>query len=72
MGINSSSLPSQPIVAQGNRNYYGLGVQGDTYRIYASDALDFIQRSNVYIFDMNGNEKSFFKAGTNANGFWFE
>lgn len=72
MGINSSGLPSQPIIPQGNRNYYGLGVQGDGYRIYASDALDYIQRSNVYIFDMNGNEKSFFKAGIIANGFWFE
>ncbi|MBA3665607.1 MAG: hypothetical protein H0W61_15585 [Bacteroidetes bacterium] len=72
MPISASSLPATPLIQKGNRTYYGLGINRNDYTIYASDALDYIQRSNVYIFDASGNEKTFFKAGINANSFYFE
>lgn len=72
MPITATALPASPLVAKGNRTYYGLGVNPHDFTIYASDALDYIQRSNVYIFDAAGNEKSFFKAGINSNSFYFE
>ncbi|MCW3075711.1 MAG: hypothetical protein JWO32_320 [Bacteroidetes bacterium] len=72
MDINSLAIPPDPIIPKGNRSYYGLGINPNDYTIYASDALDYIQRSVVYIFDASGNEKSFFKAGINSNSFYFE
>lgn len=65
-------VPSSPLVAQGSKNFYGLGVNPNDYSIYVSDALDYIQKSNVYVFDGNGNQKTVFKAGINANSFYFE
>jgi hypothetical protein len=59
-------------VSGNNRVYYGLGVNPRDYTIYAADALDYVQRSNIYIFDNNGNQLSFFKAGIISNGFYFE
>jgi YVTN family beta-propeller protein len=70
--ITHTVLPSSPVIPKGNRTYYGLGINPNDFTLYASDALDYIQRSNVYIFDMNGNEKSFFKTGINSNSFYFE
>ncbi|MDX2173706.1 MAG: hypothetical protein SFY56_11345 [Bacteroidota bacterium] len=72
MSISSSSLPQTPIIAQGNKNFYGLGINPNDYTIYASDALDYIQKSNIYVYDINGNLKQNFKAGLISNGFYFE
>jgi hypothetical protein len=72
MPINFGALPSSPFIPKGSRIYYGLGVSPINYRIYAADAVDYNQRSNIYLFDVNGNEKGNFKAGVNANGFFFE
>ena len=72
MSISDMTLPVTAFVLKGTRNYYGLGVNPGNYTLYASDALDYVSKSNIYIFDMNGTEKSFFKAGINANSFYFE
>jgi DNA-binding beta-propeller fold protein YncE len=72
MGMGDASLPAAPFISKGSRNYYGLGIDPNTYQVYAADALDYVQRSNVYIFDANGSQKSFFKAGIISNGFYFE
>jgi hypothetical protein len=70
--ISSATLPQTALVSGNNRVYYGLGVNPRDYTIYAADALDYVQRSNIYIFDNNGNQLSFFKAGIISNGFYFE
>jgi hypothetical protein len=72
MAISEINLPSSSFINKGNKNFYGLGVNPNDYNIYAADALDYSQKSNIYIFDSYGNEKSVFKAGINANGFYFE
>ncbi len=72
MGIGDAALPSATFIPGNARNYYGLGINPNDYSIYASDALDYSQKSNIYIFDMKGNQKQVFKAGINANGFYFE
>ncbi|MFO0357939.1 MAG: DUF5074 domain-containing protein [Sphingobacteriaceae bacterium] len=73
MGIAELNLPSAAFIPKGTKNYYGLGVHPTTHDIYASDALDYIQRSNIYIYNANnGTQKHTFKAGINANGFYFE
>lgn len=72
MAISETVLPANPFIAKGNRNFYGLGVNPNDNNIYAADALDYSQRSNIYIYSPVGNEKAVFKAGVNANGFYFE
>jgi len=60
-------------VPKGNKNFYGLGIHPITHDIYASDALDYIQKSNIYIYSSaTGAEKRNFKAGFISNGFYFE
>jgi hypothetical protein len=70
--ISSTTLPNVALVPANNRVYYGLGVNPKDYTIFAADALDYVQRSNIYIFDNKGNQLSFFKAGIISNGFYFE
>jgi len=72
MPVNSASIPSTAFIDKVNKTFYGLGINPNDYTIYASDALDYIQKSNIYVYDMNANQKTFFKAGTNANSFYFE
>lgn len=72
MPIESTALMNTPIIPKGTKNFYGLGINPNDYSIYVSDALDYMQKSNIYIYDVNGNQKSFFKAGIISNGFYFE
>lgn len=72
MPIASTSLPASPFIPKGNKVFYGLGINPNDYTIYASDALDYIQKSVIYIYDSNGNQKSFFNAGINSGNFYFE
>ncbi len=53
-------------------NYYGLAVNPKTGDVFASDALDYIQRSKVYMYESNGSVKGNFLAGINASGFCFD
>ncbi|MES2679126.1 MAG: DUF5074 domain-containing protein [Bacteroidota bacterium] len=70
--ISAGALPQTPFIPANGRNFYGLGVNPESNTLYAADALDYVQRSNVYLFDMKGNQLSFFKAGIISNGFYFE
>jgi len=40
--------------------------------VYAADVLDYVQRSQIYIYDTKGKQSSTFKAGIISNGFYFE
>jgi YVTN family beta-propeller protein len=72
MPVTSASKPAAAFIPSGTRMFYGVGVNPANHTIYVSDALDFSQASTIYIYDNAGNEKSFFKAGVNANSFYFE
>lgn len=72
MAISRTQRPSQSFIGGTGRNFYGLGVQPRDGNIYVSDAIDYLQRSDVYRYDAKGNEVARFKAGINANGFVFE
>lgn len=50
-----------------DRILYGLGMDDD--RLYVSDVKDFVQPSTIYIYDLEGNQKSTFDAGINAGFF---
>ncbi len=72
MAITDATLPATAFIANGSKNFYGMGVNPNDHTIYAADALDYISKSNIYIYNASGNEKTHFKAGLIANGFYFE
>ncbi len=72
MAITDAGLPATEFIAKGNKNFYGMGVNPNDHTIYAVDALDYISKSNIYIYNASGSEKTHFKAGLIANGFYFE
>jgi len=72
MGISETTLPGVAFIERGTKNFYGLGINPNDYTIYAADALDYSQRSQVYIYNADGTAKHDFKAGIISNGFYFE
>lgn len=70
--INHTSLPLSPLIAQGSKLFYGLGVNPDDHSIYVSDAIDYVQKSKVEIYSVNGAFMKSFNAGIISNGFVFE
>ncbi|MBL7903224.1 MAG: hypothetical protein JNK73_14595 [Bacteroidia bacterium] len=72
MPVNAAGLPDVPLVTSGQSHFYGIGVHPITSEIYVSDALDYVQRSHITVYSAMGSKKAEFKAGINANGFYFE
>jgi len=70
--INTSSIPSTPIITQGTANFYGLGIDPQTSLIYVGDAIDYIQYGKVLIYKPNGNYVKEFGAGIIPGDFWFQ
>lgn len=70
--ISDSQLPSTPLVNQGSKIYYGLGVNPKDYTIYVSDAIDYVQKSKIEVYKPDGSFKTSFTAGIISNGFVFE
>ena len=72
MATNANSLPVAPIIPKNGRNYYAIGITPDNLYLYAADALDYNQRSDVYVFDLStGEEIRVLKAGVISGGFYF-
>ena len=72
MSILDSNLPTTAFIERGNKVFYGLGVDPNDSRIYLADVVDYVQKSNIYVYSANGGLVHNFKAGIIANGFYFE
>lgn len=72
MSLSDAALPLQVFIPKDSKNFYGLGVNPNDGTIYAADALDYSQRSQIYIYNADGSPKADFKAGIISNGFYFE
>ncbi len=70
--IFSTTLPSSPLINQGTKTYYGLGINPKDFSIYVADAIDYVQKSKIEIYKPNGIHISNFNAGVISNGFMFE
>lgn len=70
--ISSNALPQNPLINQGTKLYYGLGINTKDYSIYVSDAIDYVQKSKVEIYKPNGSFITNFNASIISNGFMFE
>jgi len=72
MPVSAVSLPDVALIKAGSGTFYGLGIHPLSSEVYLSDALDYVQRSHISVYAANGTKKAEFKAGINANGFYFE
>jgi YVTN family beta-propeller protein len=70
--ISATTLPLNPVINQGSKTYYGLGINPKDYTIYVSDAIDYTQKSKIEIYNTSGQLITSFNAGLISNGFLFE
>jgi DNA-binding beta-propeller fold protein YncE len=70
MNIDANQLPTTPIISADGKNFYAIGYNPNQNEIMASDAKDYVQKSEIYRYDTVGNLKGNFKAGINATYFY--
>lgn len=61
--VNDAVLPAAPVFSRAGSNFYGLGCDPATGRLYVADAGDFVSRGQVYETDSRGNNYRQFTAG---------
>ncbi len=71
MAINSNILPQMPFIAENSKLYYGLGIDLYNSNIYISDAIDYVQPGNIYIYNSQGIGIDTIRAGIIPNSFCF-
>ncbi|MCS6935350.1 MAG: hypothetical protein NZM35_09410 [Chitinophagales bacterium] len=69
VNIQQQELSSIPVIQTDEKNVYALFVNRSTGEIYFSDALDYVQPSQIYRYDKNGNFVHQFTAGVIAGNF---
>jgi len=69
----SSLLVPKVLVEPSLKNFYGMAVNPLKNEVYVSDALDYVQKSNIYVYhSVSGNLLRQFKAGINAGAIYFD
>jgi YVTN family beta-propeller protein len=63
MTINDVSLPQQAFINSGNKLFYALGINPKNENIYVSDAIDYVQRGKINIYNQSGTLQNSFNAG---------
>ncbi|MFN6038266.1 MAG: DUF5074 domain-containing protein, partial [Bacteroidota bacterium] len=57
------NLSTAPLISQGQKNFYALGVDPQTGQIYVGDAIDFNQNGVIYRYNSDGSQLDQFNAG---------
>ena len=70
MSINDAQLHDNPIIEQGGRLLYGLGISKNS-DIYISDAKNYSQAGTVYRYNSNFSPIDTFDVGIASNCFGF-
>ncbi len=63
LAIDAANLPSDPLIAEGQRLYYSLAIDPETSIIYATDAIDHQQRGLLLRYRPDGTIIDSFRAG---------
>jgi len=72
MPIQSTSLPSSPVIREKDYSFYSIGVAPTGSEIYVSDAIDYVQKGMVLRFNRNdGKLIDSFRTGIIPGGFVF-
>ncbi len=72
MPVNSENLPAEVFIPQGEKLFYGLGIDPLTSDIYVSDAVDYLQKGTVYRYRPDGTPTDTFKTGIIPSYFYFK
>lgn len=72
MAVNSTGLPADAFILEGNNNFYGLGIDPVTNIIYVSDAVDYVQTGVIYRYTSQGILLNTFRAGIIPGDFYFK
>lgn len=72
LSINGGNLSSVPLISQGSKIFYGLGIDPENENIYVADAIDYIQKGSVLIYSKSGSLQSSFKASIIPGEFYFD
>ena len=72
MGITESALPLNAFINQGDRYFYGLGIDPNSGIICVADANGFTGTGSVYRYSSNGVFKDSFLAGIGTSGLYFD
>lgn len=68
---DDTSLTNWLFVDRHGRNFYAMDLNPNNGDVYVSDALDFVQRSRIYRYGINGYEINSFTAGIISGNFTF-
>ena len=71
MGIAETQEPAQAFLSGQGKSFYGLGIDKTTNEVFVADAVDYVQKGNIYVYSAAGNLQSQFKTGIIPNGFCF-
>jgi len=71
ISVEESAEPSHFFISGAGKNFYGLDVDPGTNLLFATDAVDYIQRGTAYVYSPSGNELSRFTTGIVPSGFCF-
>lgn len=72
LSVDSIVSKRSTIIPEGTHNWYAIGIHPFTEDIYVSDAFDYVQSSEVFIYTKEGVQKSTFTTGIISGGFSFK
>lgn len=72
MSVDATALPASPIIPEGIRLFYGLGISPYDSKIYVSDAIDYVQKGLVFRYTTNGEKIDSFKVDITPSSFCFK
>jgi DNA-binding beta-propeller fold protein YncE len=64
--IQANNAPTIPFVQSNNNRFYTIAYNPFRNELWASDAVDYVQRSSIMRFNTNGDQVGGFRAGINT------
>ncbi len=71
INVSNPEFPQIPFISADGKQFYGIGVDSNTDDLYISDAIDYVQRGKIMIYNKDGKFISSFDAGIIPGGFFF-
>lgn len=72
MAVSATSLPTQPLIAENKRLFYGLGIDPENSEIYVTNAVDYQQPGWVFRYSASGTPVDSFKTDIIPSAFCFK
>ena len=72
MPINAEELPNNTFIEQNDNNFYSLATNPDNSQLLVSDALNYTQQADVFIFSSQAEPIDTLKVGIIPGFFCFK